>query len=327
MGLGKGGGAVGAFGKQDQPVAESARKRVLGLDQAAREFAQPTRYEREAGNLLLGQDPLSMLSQGLLGRTLGGEFLDVSGGPYAARNNAISSAAQRFLNQNLDQLGASAQRASGGVGSGSAEVESRRRATTETASQLGETLGRLSAEDLARERGIQSQALELGFGVPLQRAGALGEFGSALAGRQLAGSTIPIDFILKYLTAARQQPGSPGEGLGSILGGLGGAASGAAALFSDERVKKNIRSADNEIDELLDSLKPYTFDYLWEDGSTSHTGVMAQDLEKTPIGTEAVFNGSGDVKMINTDRVIPIMLASIARLAKRVKELEGNNGT
>lgn len=61
---------------------------------------------------------------------------------------------------------------------------------------------------------------------------------------------------------------SSGGGLGGVLGGL----ASNAALFSDSRLKKNIK----KIGELEDGLGVYEYSYIWEDKRAK--GVMADEV-------------------------------------------------
>lgn len=210
-------------------------------------------------------------AQSLLSSLLGGGALDVTGGAYANRNQAIANQTQQFLNQNLGKIDSAAQAASGGVGAGSTGVAQRGRAINQAGNDLGNTLAQLSAQDLqnaqARQMSALTQALQLPFqqanalaGIgqgyqglgsifgqagtaagqqTLGQAGALGNLGSLFMGQQ----NIPLDYMLSYLSAARQGAGqaagpSPfasmlqgvgqlGQGLGSIMA-TGGASLGAS---------------------------------------------------------------------------------------------------
>lgn len=263
------------------------------LAKVGEEYGKPNEYQQKAGEMLTGMDPTSFmqgvqgylgqgagmlgqaggLAQGqgfggssdLLGRTIGGEFTDVANNPiYQARNQAVADQMQRFLGQNMQGIDTSAQRASGGVGAGSAATQQKGRAVQGAGAQLGETLAGLSAQDLASERANQMAAMQQGIQLPmqqaallgnlasgyqglgsiygqagtaagnlgLQQAGALGNFGQQMAGQQLTGATLPYEYMMNFLTAARQSPGQAGPSvLGSILGGLGSAATGGANLY------------------------------------------------------------------------------------------------
>jgi hypothetical protein len=105
---------------------------------------------------------------------------------------------------------------------------------------------------------------------------------------------------------------------------LGAAALGNAALFSDIRVKENIGDATTEIDQFVSSVKPYFFEYnnaaYGQPGI--HYGVMAQELEQTPAGASTVVEDAAGVKMVDLRRLVPLMMASMGRMAERIEILE-----
>lgn len=113
-------------------------------------------------------------------------------------------------------------------------------------------------------------------------------------------------------------------GWGADLMNLGGQL-GAAAITSDRRAKKNIKSAD--IDEMLDRLRPYSYDYKnpKRDGSGKKYGVMAQDLEKSRAGKEMVKETSHG-KVVDYGQGLSTMMASLAELNGRLRKLEGRKG-
>lgn len=95
---------------------------------------------------------------------------------------------------------------------------------------------------------------------------------------------------------------------GQLIGG------GAGVLASDERVKENIsKVTKDEIKELKESLKAVKFNYkdsAYGDGD--FVGVMAQDLEKSKLGKNLVFEDKDGVKKIDTNKAISLLLAMIA---------------
>jgi hypothetical protein len=106
---------------------------------------------------------------------------------------------------------------------------------------------------------------------------------------------------------------------GALIG-LGGTL-GAAALMSDINAKTNIESFSS--DEFLSKLKPYKYDYKNEsDGKGKQAGVMAQDLEKTEVGKQAVIDTSKG-KMVDYNKLGPTMLSSLVELNERLKKVEG----
>lgn len=92
---------------------------------------------------------------------------------------------------------------------------------------------------------------------------------------------------------------------GSLLAGLAPlAASTIPLLFSDSRVKDNVK----------------TVSYTYKGSSRPEIGVLAQDLEKTPLKT-SVVEGPGGVKMVDTRRLTTQNTAMIADLARKVDRL------
>jgi hypothetical protein len=75
-------------------------------------------------------------------------------------------------------------------------------------------------------------------------------------------------------------------------------------------------------------LKPASYDYKEEvkhDPRASEDrqlGVMAQDLEKSKLGKEAVSEGDAG-KIVDYKDLQPKMLASLAALNQRLKKIEG----
>jgi len=98
----------------------------------------------------------------------------------------------------------------------------------------------------------------------------------------------------------------------------------AAILASDKRVKTNIGDATSEIDQFISSVKPYSFEYshVGYGQPGTHYGVMAQELEQTPAGASTVVEAQDGVKMVDLRRLVPLMMASMGRMAQRIEELE-----
>lgn len=99
---------------------------------------------------------------------------------------------------------------------------------------------------------------------------------------------------------------------GSIIGAAGD-------IISDRRAKENIRNGDGKIDKFLESLTVSEYDYKppFDDGQ-KHVSVMAQDLEKTPMGRRAVEEDGQGVKRVDYSELLPEILASLAHLNKKI---------
>jgi hypothetical protein len=123
--------------------------------------------------------------------------------------------------------------------------------------------------------------------------GALGGIGAVAGG--IIGSTV-----------------APGVGTmgGAALGSAAG--EGLASIFSDERGKENIERVEPEdIDEFLSSIAPKNFDY--KAGGKNRVGVMAQDIEQSPMGGRIVREGPAG-KELDEDNLLGAILASLKRL-------------
>lgn len=147
----------------------------------------------------------------------------------------------------------------------------------------------------------------------------LGEnFGDA----QIAGKRLS-DYLGPAAIAGLQ-----GGAIGGLLGGGGGAMLGAnfgaiRSIFSDEQLKTNVESGGKRVERFLDSVKPYEYDYKNSKyGAGKQIGVMAQDLEKTEEGRQAIEETS-EGKKVHYGKLAGMMMASQAHLHKRLKALEG----
>jgi len=104
---------------------------------------------------------------------------------------------------------------------------------------------------------------------------------------------------------------------------LGTAAqSGATAYASDVNVKKDIEKAD--ISSMLDKLTGYKYSYKKPSlhGEGPQVGVMAQDLEKSELGSQAVAEDMDGVKRVDYNKLGGPILAALAEINKRVNSLE-----
>lgn len=374
--LDQAGGFFGRGAEQVERGAETTGKGINFLEQGAGALSGDTTGAED-----------------LLRKTIAGSFTDVANNPiYQARNKSISDEVQRFLNQNIDVVGGSSQRASGGVGAGSAGSEAIRRLVTESGNQLGSVLANLTAQDLSQERGFQTDALTKGLQLPFEKASAfsnlagqygglgqqfanLGEtfgsfgqgvgnvgqgygnlasiFGQArtaaggldldklkllsslatgFAERGQKASTLPFDLALSYLASARGVGlGASPSGLGQLLQGAGGLGQGIGAIMgapaaaaSDERLKKGIHPIKEELEQFLDEIKSYGYEYkedLYPTENKKHVGVMAQDLEKTSIGKSMVID-TPKGKYIHMGLGFGVVLAAIKNMHDRIKALE-----
>jgi hypothetical protein len=97
-------------------------------------------------------------------------------------------------------------------------------------------------------------------------------------------------------------------------------------MASDERVKTDIEPGDSRLKDLLDTIGVHEYSYkdTNREGTAPgrHVSPMAQELEKTELGKDAVSESKEGHKMVNYGRLLGVMLSGEAYLHKRVKALE-----
>lgn len=124
-------------------------------------------------------------------------------------------------------------------------------------------------------------------------------------------------------TAISGYGGAPTEG--SFLDKWGNAIAAGASVAAkcDRLLKTDIVDAGPDVDAMLDALRPYEWVYTdpAADGDGIHTGVMAQDLQKSPTGSRLVLEGENGLT-VDLKRGFMALMAAVARLNERVRELE-----
>jgi hypothetical protein len=104
------------------------------------------------------------------------------------------------------------------------------------------------------------------------------------------------------------------------------AAASIMLMASDERVKTDIEPGDSRLKDLLDTIGVHEYSYkdTNREGTAPgrHVSPMAQELEKTELGKDAVSESKEGHKMVNYGRLLGVMLSGEAYLHKRIKALE-----
>jgi hypothetical protein len=92
-------------------------------------------------------------------------------------------------------------------------------------------------------------------------------------------------------------------------------------LLSDERLKEKLQKQTELLDDFLNKLQAYSFDYKnpERDGNGTQVGVMAQDLQKSELGKTLVHDTEVG-KVIDTRKAIGPILAALAHLTKSKKD-------
>jgi hypothetical protein len=97
----------------------------------------------------------------------------------------------------------------------------------------------------------------------------------------------------------------------------------AAKAASDRRLKKEISDADDEVDEMLDSLRPQAYSYRDEKwGKGRRVGIMAQDLERSAAG-KRIVEDTPEGKLLDVNKALSACLAGVARVNARLRSMEG----
>jgi hypothetical protein len=93
---------------------------------------------------------------------------------------------------------------------------------------------------------------------------------------------------------------------------------------SDENIKKDVALAPDQIDQFLNDLTGYKFNYKDPEryGEGERIGVMAQDVEKSPVGEKMVENDERGAKNIDGGKALSAILASLGRLNEKVNTIE-----
>lgn len=118
---------------------------------------------------------------------------------------------------------------------------------------------------------------------------------------------------------------------GQVVGAIGKAAddtaykvAGSMMSMSDARAKTNIKKFDSS--KFLDKLLGANYEYKDpKHGVGEQTGVFAQDLEQTPEGA-ALVHETPEGKAVDYSKAGPLMMASLADLHHRLKEVESKKG-
>jgi len=92
---------------------------------------------------------------------------------------------------------------------------------------------------------------------------------------------------------------------------------------SDERAKENISDAKGELQDFLDNLGCYSYEYKdKKHGEGRYISPMAQEFEKSKLGAQAVITNDEGVKMVNYGRLIGVQSAALALLNQKYNALE-----
>lgn len=110
---------------------------------------------------------------------------------------------------------------------------------------------------------------------------------------------------------------------GRTAGGIISAA-GSAMMMSDQRAKDNIRDAGPGLDEALNNIHGYQYNYKPGLGQSpeTQTGIMAQDLASTDAGSKLVGQHPSGAMGVKIPEATGFALASVAHLNQKINNLQ-----
>lgn len=119
-----------------------------------------------------------------------------------------------------------------------------------------------------------------------------------------------------------QQAAAQPAGWERYLGMVGQGAQ-VASMASDRRLKTDVKDGDGAVRKTLKGLREFAYRYKDEKfGEGDQVGVMAQDLERTPIGKQVVRETPAG-KMVDGVKLSGFNTAALVNLSRRIEELEG----
>jgi hypothetical protein len=141
----------------------------------------------------------------------------------------------------------------------------------------------------------------------------------AVGGAQLDAGRALTDQGNKQATTSAGWIGDAVKAAPDIIKGAGAIAS----WFSDEKVKKDVGPADQEVESMMDTLVGKRFKYDEghpADDGKQHVGPMAQSVEKAGLTTMDTPDGK---KVVDDEKMSAFKLAALNNLHRRVGQLEG----
>jgi hypothetical protein len=183
---------------------------------------------------------------------------------------------------------------------------------------LANQQARIQAEQQAEQN--YQQYLSMGMSREEAQQKATAEYHALIAQQQMNQQQIEAQI-------AQSNQAQKVKSRGNLVSGIVGAAGGiAASIFSDERVKTNIKDVPKKsLGSFLSSLKGKSYDYKSpehdHDPGDKHIGVMAQALEKTKLGKSVVSEEEGK-KKISLGRALQLLLAGEGHLYREIQSLK-----
>jgi len=305
---------------REQQMAQAGRLGQIasGQMQGAGEIAA----QRQAGRAMAQQQAMARMnrgmSQGTGARAAARGAMDVYG-QAAGQSQIAALQDQQAANAQLGSLLGQGREADIGIAAQNAQMAQQRTLQQGTFDQ-----------QRAMQQGQMDQATQLAnLQAELQQRGLNAQQQNAIMQQWLSMNQAEMAGRLGQEQVAMSQPGIAGPMLqagGQVLAAYAG-----NQAASDKRAKKNIRHGGADVDEMLDLLKPTSYEYKQGvpekyvgqlgDGRRI-AGFLAQDLAKSKAGKSIVSTSPEGVQVVDVKGGMFAALAASARLHERVKELE-----
>lgn len=221
----------------------------------------------------------------------------------ARANGQAPSAAEQTLQNGIGQ----AQRA------GASAAASARGVNPALAARLAQqTQNNIATQGIGQTAAVRAQEQATATG---QAAGVLGDQRAARGARE----QLNVQNVTGANTISSNNQNASYARTGNFISGLGSA----AAAASDENLKTDIRPGGAKIQDFLDHISAE--EYRYKDpgyGQGSQVSPMAQDLEKSPLGSQMVKD-TPQGKMVDYGKGMGAMLAAQAHLNERLNKIEG----
>jgi hypothetical protein len=173
-------------------------------------------------------------------------------------------------------------------------------------------------------RGQDQGLAQFNAGTQLQNRGQNDQYGLGLRGMELQNALGQQQGGIAYEQERGRRfgamMGTPTEKeqaftMGSRLGGM--------AMMSDERLKENVQDGGEDVSNFLRELEPKSWNYKDEKhGEGRQYGVMAQALERTKVGKQAVYE-TPEGKAVHYGKLAAVLTGAAVEQNRRLDRLEG----
>jgi len=114
-----------------------------------------------------------------------------------------------------------------------------------------------------------------------------------------------------------QQNAQNNQQLGLLMQGVGMAA---GMYMSDKKVKDGVKDSEKDVSEMFDKLSSKKYSYKEDPDKKEHLGILAQDLEKSPMG-KAIVIETPKGKAVDAMKALSALMAAQSTIHKRLKKI------